>query len=826
MKWLAIVGTLALVGAAPPAVQTTTIRIHPAEVVSHVTRHMTGACLEDVNHEVYGGLYSQMIFGESFQEPTPAAAPRGFTAYGGRWLVQRGIVAVEAGPGPLLLADGQNVAAGDEVGVELFLPGKARGVAGLVVKLREPGVGADAFIGYEVALSSEPQFLRLGRHRHNFELTEDVPCSVPSDRWIKLAVRVEKFALEIFVGGKSVSRGVDRKTTLGPGGIGLRCFDRACRFRNLWVKRDGRLMPLPLETAPRWDEGVSGMWRGLRRASAVGHFALDPEQPFLGRQSQRIVFEKGTGEVGVENRGLNRSGINFVQDKPYEGVVWLQTDRPTEIIVALESGDGERVHAATRLAAPAGAWQRRTFTLTPAHGDHAGRFALKLDAPGSVRVGYVFLQPGAWGRFKDLPVRKDVAEALQAQGLTVLRYGGSMVNAPEYRWKKMIGPRERRPPYKSFWYPYATNGWGILDFLNFCEAAGFLPVPAFNLDETPQDLADFVEYVNGPADSRWGKARAADGHAAPYRLRYLELGNEEAVDEHYWGRFKAVAEAVWDRDPQLVLVVGDFAYNDRITDPFHFRGAPRIKSLAAHQKILNLAKAHGRKVCFDVHVWNNEPRDPAKLGGGILGLGDFGAALKKLCPGASFEICVFEENAGNHTLRRGLAHAHAVNALERRGDLVSIVCAANCLQPDRQNDNGWDQGLLFLNSSQVWGQPSYYVTQMLARHYLPQCVRADAHGPADALDVTAKVDPNRKILQLQVVNLDGRPVSAQVDLGGFLPAGPTMRVTDLAGRLEDENTAAEPQRIVPRERRLPHAIRGGRLEYTFPAFSFTILRLE
>ena len=31
-----------------------------------------------------------------------------------------------------------------------------------------------------------------------------------------------------------------------------------------------------------------------------------------------------------------------------------------------------------------------------------------------------------------------------------------------------------------------------------------------------------------------------------------------------------------------------------------------------------------------------------------------------------------------------------------------VTTSANCLQPDGQNDNGWDQGLLFLNPSQVW----------------------------------------------------------------------------------------------------------------------------
>ena len=104
-----------------------------------------------------------------------------------------------------------------------------------------------------------------------------------------------------------------------------------------------------------------------------------------------------------------------------------------------------------------------------------------------------FSSPAPVGRFKDLPDRKDVAEGLIGQGITVLRYGGSMVNSGEYRWKHMIGPRDRRPPYHGTWYPYSTDGWGILDFLNFCEAAGFLAVPAVNFDETPQDLADFVQ---------------------------------------------------------------------------------------------------------------------------------------------------------------------------------------------------------------------------------------------------------------------------------------------------------------------------------------------
>jgi hypothetical protein len=418
----------------------------------------------------------------------------------------------------------------------------------------------------------------------------------------------------------------------------------------------------------------------VRTGTAAGSFAVESKDPFLGTQGQRVTFDRGEGAVGGENRGLNGWGMSFVAGKPYEGVLWARAEKDARVLVTLESGDGLRAYVRTRLRVAAGGWTRHEFALTPDATDPAGRLAVKLDGPGSVVLGHAFLQPGAWGRYKGLPVRKDVADALVEGGVTVLRYGGSMVNAPAYKWKNMVGPRDRRPPYPGFWYPHSTNGWGIPDFLALCDAAGFLAVPAFNLDKSPRDMADFVEYANGPADGPWGKRRAADGHRAPFGLKYLEVGNEEAVDDAYFRKFKAIAEAVWARDPGLVLVVGDFAYNGRVTDPFRFDGASRIKSLAAHQKILELARAHNRAVWFDVHVWNDRPRDPDQLGGGILGLRDFGAALGKLVPGAEFKVAVFEENSNNHSVGRALAHAHAVNELEQAGDLVPVVCCANALQ--------------------------------------------------------------------------------------------------------------------------------------------------
>lgn len=567
---------------------------------------------------------------------------------------------------------------------------------------------------------------------------------------------------------------------------------------------------------------VSGMWNPIKRGTAQGTFDLSIDHPFVGTQSQQITFTGGQGEIGIENRGLNRWGMSLVSGKPCDGYVWIKCDRAVPVFVSAESRDGSKSHAEARLSIEAGDWRRYDFGFTPSASDPDARFVIGLKEPGTVAVGHAFLQPGEWGRFKRLPIRKDVADGLIAGGLTVLRYGGSMINDQQYRWKKMIGPRDRRSPYKGTWHPYSSNGFGIIDFLNFCEAAGFLAIPDLDCNESPQDIADFIEYVNGPATGEWGRKRAEDGHPVPFGLKYIELGNEEAVDETYWQKFKPLAEAIWSKDPIVTPVVGDFAYGKHIADPFHFTGAPRITSLAAHKKILDFAKAQKKAVWFDVHIWNDKPTDPILQ---IDVLGEFINWLGKISPGADYKVCVFEENANNHLFRRALAHARTVDGLIRLGDHVPIVCAANCLQCDGQNDNGWDQGLLFLSPSQVWPQPPYYVTQMISHNRLPLRAEVKLSQASDALDAVALTREDRRVLTLQVTNVSDAPQPAELRLSGFIPVAPAA-VTEISGRLDEENSAADPTHIVPHERAWASEFHDGAASYTFPPHSFSIIRWQ
>lgn len=802
--------------------QDATITVRADQILHRVSRYLTGACIEDVNHEVYGGIDSQMVFGESFAEPPPQPPLKGFSVFGGKWtLAKEGGIQVLGSDGAKIVCDEPAFSEG-EASVDVWLTESGGGNGGLILKVSDAAIGADKFNGYEVALE-RPGTLVLGRHRQNWEPIRRVPCDVPVNQWIPLTVRLTAKTLEVLVKGKSLTKYEDTEHPLETGKVGLRTWQHDVRFRNLSVTTGGaqRKLPFELQKPAAGTEAVSGMWRALRRSTASGDFTVDEASAFSGRQSQRITFTGGAGEIGIENQSLNRWGMNFVKGKAYEGFVCVRSAKPTELFVALESRDGAKVYAEKRLKVTDSGWQRLDFKLKPDGADKTGRFAIKLKQPGSVTVGYAFLQPGAWGRFKGLPVRKDVAEGLIDQGVTVLRQGGCMVNAPEYRWKKMIGPREQRPPYAGWWYPHSSNGWGIFDFLNFCEAAGFLAVPDVNIDETPQDMADFVEYANGPANSEWGRKRAADGHSKPYRLKHLQIGNEERVNEDYWQKFKSVAEAIWAKDPEIILVVGDFAYGQKIEDPFNFKGAAGgITSLAAQQKILQLAKQYNREVWFDVHINTDGPRPDF---GGTLSYID---ALDKLADGAKHRVVIFEFNAGNHSQRRALANAAAINVVERDGRLP-IATSANCLQPDGQNDNDWNQGLLFLNSSQVWLQPPGYVTRMVARNYQPLVVKSEVSGgAAGSLDVSVKRSEDGKTLTLQVVNATDRAVTTALQLNGFTPRKAVAKVEELAGPLEARNTAADPERIKTVLGDWRHGVGNGSLKWVFPAHSFTVVRFE
>jgi alpha-L-arabinofuranosidase len=796
-----MVSCVCAAGAAEPD---STIRVDAGKVLNRITPLMYGSCIEDVNHEIYGGLYAQMIFGESFEEPPREPTP-GWRSYGGEWSVRDGVCAVKADAGPKLIRNDPFFADG-AIECDVRLDDNKGDNAGLIVRTQNPRIGPDAFVGYEISLSARRGYLRLGRHRNNWELIQDVPATINPGDWHHVRIELAGRQIRIFLDGAKdpAIRFEDTATPIKEGKVGLRTWQSNASFRNLRISTRGGVNYLEKFPAKGFTGDLSGCWDEVCVGDAAPRFTRDTDKPFNSLHSQKIEFLRGDGIVGIANRGLNRWGLAFREGATYAGRLYLRTtDYKGKVIVALQNNDGTKTHACDYLGPIRPDWGRYEFKLKSAARETNGRFAILLSEPGAVSVDQVYLSATDDDLFHDLPIRGDIARMLQDEGLNVLRYGGSMVNAEGYRWKKMIGDRDKRPHYKGWWYPYSTNGFGIEEFLHFCEAAKFEKVFAINDEETPEDAGDLVEYLNGPTTSKWGAIREKNGHKAPYGVKYIEIGNEETTNAHYIERFKLLYDAVHARDPSVQFVIAAWWEPDN----------PISKRI--------VQELDGKAALWDVHVGGDNLHEGRNIDALFTRMEKL---VHEWVPNTSLKACVLEENGGRHDVQRALGHACVLNATQRHGDFVLIDCPANCLQPWQQNDNDWDQGQVFFTSSQVWGMPPFYAQQMAATNHLPCRVATGTKSPGDELDVTATRSEDGEMLVLKVVNIGPRTHRARVEAAGLGDIAHDANVVTLSGALSDFNPPDAPDHIHSQVSKLIEA--GERFDYEFPARSYTIIKLK
>ncbi len=124
-------------------------------------------------------------------------------------------------------------------------------------------------------------------------------------------------------------------------------------------------------------------------------------------------------------------------------------------------------------------------------------------------------------------LRSDVVAALRAIKVPNLRWPGGCF-ADAYHWRNGIGPRAKRPRMRNdTWGQLETNAFGTHEFLDLCAQVGCEPVISGNLGSgTVQEMRDWVEYLNAPVGTVLSNERAANGHPAPYGVRFWGVGNE------------------------------------------------------------------------------------------------------------------------------------------------------------------------------------------------------------------------------------------------------------------------------------------------------------
>lgn len=781
-----------------------------------VSNLLYGSCMEDVNHELYGGIWSQMIFGESFEEAGILDPGSGFTSAGGSWFDSDGAISVNNTPnGPKLIFGGSGCESG-YIEAEINYSGEG---AGFITKVSSAREGADNFYGYEIALFNG--IVRTAKHRNNYQNIADTKADSAPGRWIKLRAEFDKNSLTVYVDGNQVYTYTD-SDPLTSGEIGLRVWNASAKYRNIEICADGevkKIDPAALSGAG----SVSGMWRGEIK-DAEGGFALTTDSPLSGRQSQLIEMISGSGSVSVNNMGLNRSGMNFIKDKDYRGYIYARSDKPIKVTATLESADGSKVYAEKEFTVNGLEFSKYSFELTANADDVRGRFAIRLSEPGKVELGYAFLETGEWGLYKGLHMRKDVCERLENQGITVMRFGGCMANAAEYKWKYMTGAPEFRGSYPGWWYGTSSYGYGIFEFLQLCEALGIAAAPDFSSYESASDMADFIDFACGTDKSnKWVALRHEMGHPEPFKLEYIQIGNEDKVDITFANRFNKIANAVWDKHPDVILVVGDFEYKNEITNPDRITGATSgITNLKGQKSILENAAKKGRPVWFDVHFWSQSGIEPYDLMNISL---SFYNGLKAVCPDADTALCVFELNADSHDFERALCNAFATAFAERHSDIIRIMCSANALQVQDHNDNGWNQGLVFMDNRSTWYQPPAYIDRIFSDAYLPLLTGVSGDDLHTAkLDITCTGSEDGGTVCVKILNRTGSKKGIAIEIPGYAESGASLVKVVYSDLLKSVNTKNKPDNSKPSDPvKTENALENGSTLISVDKYSVTVL---
>ncbi|KAK4236112.1 putative alpha-n-arabinofuranosidase a protein [Achaetomium macrosporum] len=303
------------------------------------------------------------------------------------------------------------------------------------------------------------------------------------------------------------------------------------------------------QSSERFPADLSG-WSPVNGAS-LSLKTLDQPLSSALKTSMNVAVGSSKGQVGFSNDGY--WGMDVKKKKTYTGSFWVRGAYEGTFTASLRSNITGEVFGSTKLRsrAKASEWIEHSFKLVPTKSapNSNNTFTLTFDAAGvkdgSLDFNLISLFPPTYkGRKNGL--RVDLAEAIEGFHPTLLRIpGGNMLegytNKTWWNWKETIGPLKDRPGYPNVWGYQQTNGLGLMEYLELAEDMNLEIVLAvyaglsLNGDITPQDklqpfiddALDQIEFVSGDATTKWGSVRAKLGHPAPFKLRYVEVGNED-----------------------------------------------------------------------------------------------------------------------------------------------------------------------------------------------------------------------------------------------------------------------------------------------------------
>ncbi len=265
-------------------------------------------------------------------------------------------------------------------------------------------------------------------------------------------------------------------------------------------------------------------------------------------------------------------GVPALKGKTCRFYAFLRSDADLPLQVRIAGADGT-VYAQADIIVKAGDYARYDAELTPDADDTSARFEFKALEKGTLILGFTSLMPA--DTYMGHGLRKDLMELLKLTNSHFMRFpGGCIVEGlnkdTAMRFTDTVGPVWERPSKWNLWHYRSTNGLGFHEYLQLCEDLGMEALYVVNCGMTCQgrgpefflgeELDSFVdetfmalEYAMGGTDTRWGALRAEMGHPEPFRIKYIEIGNENDGPE-YDKRYPVFYQALQEKYPDIILI--------------------------------------------------------------------------------------------------------------------------------------------------------------------------------------------------------------------------------------------------------------------------------
>jgi alpha-N-arabinofuranosidase len=444
--------------------------------------------------------------------------------------------------------------------------------------------------------------------------------------------------------------------------------------------------------------------------------------------------------------------------------------------------------------------------------------------------------------------RNDVLAALKALAVPVVRWPGGCF-ADIYHWRDGIGPHASRPvTINGTWGGVEeTNAFGTHEFLDFAELIGARAYINGNVGTgTPQEMADWIEYVTSPTHSTLAELRRKNGRDQPWHLPFVAVGNEtwgcggSMRAEHYadvYRQFATFIRGPHGGDRPVRVASGANAGDVHWTETLMGQAADSMDAITLHYYTLPTGhwdhKGPGRS--FGEADWISTLQRTLQMEDLIA---KHSAAMDRVDPAKRVGLFVdewgtwYDPTQGTNpafleqpnTLRDavvaalnfGIFHAHA-----DRVRMANIAQMVNVLQ-----------AMILTDKARMVLTPTYHVFEMYRPFQDATSLPTDVATPAYQLgsasvpmvQATAARDASGRIT-LALVNLDPRrSASTSVRIAGGEARGVSGRVLTGAA-MDAENTFGAPDAVKP------VAIQGARVDHggvtlTVPAKAVVVVEIQ